>query len=98
MTGARIPVPPGFVVAVTGYSRFLEETRLIDKIRTLLDPLDQNNSVRLQEVFPEIKEAIISSKMPPRVAEAIKPAYGKLGRELVAVRSWQTSSMSAMRQ
>ena len=64
MTRARIPVPPGFVITVTGYSRFLEETRLIDKIRTLLGPLDPNDSVRLQEVSPEIKEAILNSKMP----------------------------------
>ena len=64
MTRARIPVPPGFVITVIGYSRFLEETRLIDKIRTLLGPLDPNDSVRLQEVSSEIKEAILNSKMP----------------------------------
>ena len=40
MTNANIPVPPGFIVTASAYFDFLQRSKLDDKIRNLLEPLD----------------------------------------------------------
>ena len=37
MTNANIPVPPGFIVTADAYFEFLRQTKIVDKIRELLD-------------------------------------------------------------
>ncbi|MCJ7769111.1 MAG: phosphoenolpyruvate synthase [Dehalococcoidales bacterium] len=91
MTRANIPVPPGFIVKVKAYNDFLKKTNITVKIRTLLKPLDPNNSKQLQRIAAEIKNIIMQSTMPPELAGQIKQAYIKLGRGLVAVRSSATA-------
>jgi len=44
MTKARIPVPPGFIVTANAYYDFLRKSKITDKIRSLLKPLDANFS------------------------------------------------------
>ncbi len=91
MTRANIPVPPGFIVTADAYYHFLEESKLIEKIRSLLSDLDADDSKRLQEIAAQIKGLIAGAPMPPEVATAIIEAYRKLGDGLVAVRSSATA-------
>ncbi len=91
MTKARIPVPPGFIVTVTAYFNFLQEAKLTDKIRSLLEPLDPDDSKKLQQGATEIKQMILNATMPPDIAMEIKEAYIKMGGGLVAVRSSATA-------
>src|SRR5689334_19531367 len=48
MTGVGLPVPPGFVVTVDAYARFLAHNQLAEKIRELLETLDVDDTSALQ--------------------------------------------------
>jgi len=97
MTRAQIPVPPGFIVTADAYFAFLEKAKLSTKIRSLLEPLDSNDSKQLQQVASQVKKIISDAPMPAEIANEIKAAYAKLltikpsGRGLVAVRSSATA-------
>jgi pyruvate,water dikinase len=91
MTGAQIPVPPGFIVTANAYFDFIKESKLIDKIRNLLEPLDPSDSRQLQQIADQTKQLILNATMPPKLASEIKQAYIKMGRGLVAVRSSATA-------
>ena len=56
MTKARIPVPPGFIVTANAYFDFLQKSKITDKIRSLLKPLDSNDSKQLQQISTEVKQ------------------------------------------
>ena len=91
MTQANIPVPPGFIVTSQAYYDFMEESKLVAKIKVLLNKLDSNNSRQLQETSKKIKQLITAATMPEDIKAAIKKAYAKLGQGLVAVRSSATA-------
>ncbi len=91
MTGAHLPVPPGFIVTAGAYYDFLKSSNIADKIGQLLKPLDPGNSKQLQQISARIKQLILSFAMPPTLAQEIKQSYIKLGRGLVAVRSSATA-------
>jgi pyruvate,water dikinase len=90
MTGANVPVPPGFIVTADAYFDFITKSGLGDQIKRLLANLDTNDSKKLQQASAEIEKMILAAKMPPALAREIKAAYAKLGRGLVAVRSSAT--------
>jgi pyruvate,water dikinase len=91
MTNAGIPVPPGFIVTATAYFDFVEKSGLYDKIKSLLDPVDVQDSKQLQETAEKVQTLIKNAKMPPETARAIEEAYVKMGKGLVAVRSSATA-------
>ena len=91
MTRANIPVPPGFIITAHAYFDFLQRTKITDKIRELLKPLDANDSKQLQQTAGKVKQVILNAAMPPEVAVEIKEAYVKMGKGLVAVRSSATA-------
>jgi len=91
MTNARIPVPPGFIVTSEAYYQFLKSSRIVDKMRALLEPLDPGDSKQLQSIAAEVKQLMLDVHMPQEIAEEIKKAYTKLGQGLVAVRSSATA-------
>jgi pyruvate,water dikinase len=91
MTSAGIPVPPGFVVTADAYFDFLKKSKLVDKIRHLLKPLDPSDSKQLQEIAAQVKQLILDTPMAAELAQEIEQAYIKMGRGLVAVRSSATA-------
>ncbi|MDD5037858.1 MAG: phosphoenolpyruvate synthase [Dehalococcoidales bacterium] len=91
MTNAGIPVPPGFIVTSDTYFDFIRQTKLMDKIRRLLEPLDSNDSKQLQKVAAQARDLILKAPMPQEIADEIKQAYKKMDRGLVAVRSSATA-------
>lgn len=91
MTNAQIPVPPGFIVTSDAYYEFMESSNIVNKLRSLLEPLDTGDSDRLQWVAAEVKQMIMDVAMPQGVADEIRKAYRKLGQGLVAVRSSATA-------
>ena len=91
MTNAQIPVPPGFIVTSQAYFNFLEQTKLMDKVRGLFRSVDLNDSKQLQKIAVQAKRIIQDAPMPPETAREIKEAYRKLGNGLVAVRSSATA-------
>lgn len=91
LTNAQIPVPFGFIVTSQTYFDFLEQTKIMDKIRALLQPVDINESKGLQQIAGRVRQVIEEAPMPAETAKEIKAAYLKMGGGLVAVRSSATA-------
>ena len=58
LTQAGIPVPPGFVVTAQTYEKFMLETGINDKVLSILDEIDINDTKALQAASEEIKAII----------------------------------------
>ncbi|KSW12328.1 phosphoenolpyruvate synthase [Pyrodictium occultum] len=93
LVSAGVPVPPGFVVTTEAYKKFIESTGLRDKIKSILENLDVNDTRALEEASRKIREMIMAAEMPREIAEVVKSYYIELGKRvgieepLVAVRS-----------
>lgn len=91
MTQAGIPVPPGFIVTAAVYFEFIEKSGIGPEIRALLEPLDVQDSKKLQSVAADVQELIENAEMPADIAAEVKKAYAEMGGGLVAVRSSATA-------
>ncbi|MCX6543305.1 MAG: PEP-utilizing enzyme [Acidobacteria bacterium] len=87
-----LPIPDGFAVSTDAFAAFLDHRRLGNDIRALqlnLEPEDPNG---LHEVSQQAQQRIMSSDLPPELAEAILAGYDQLSRTIgyeprVSVRS-----------
>lgn len=97
LTNAGIPVPPGFVITAETYRKFITKTGIADKINSMLEDLDINNTVELQQVAEEIKDLIINTEIPDELQRVIIEAYNALCIDvdiedvIVAIRSSATA-------
>ncbi|ADJ26092.1 phosphoenolpyruvate synthase [Dehalogenimonas lykanthroporepellens BL-DC-9] len=91
MTAANIPVPPGFIVTAHAYYEFIQSSGIQNKIKSLLENLDVEDSKALSNAASEVKKLIMGTPIPETLAIKIKEAYQKLGEGLVAVRSSATA-------
>ncbi|AAW40148.1 MULTISPECIES: phosphoenolpyruvate synthase [Dehalococcoides] len=91
MTGAGIPVPPGYIVTANAYFDFINSSNLRPSISKALESLDINDSKQLAVVANSVKEMIMATPLPTELASQIKAAYEKMGQGLVAVRSSATA-------
>ena len=96
MTGVGLPVPPGFVVTVAAYGRFLVHNQLAETIRQLLDTLDVDDTLALQRAAAAARELILNGAIPADVRSAVLTAYRELqgsdhNEPPVAVRSSATA-------
>jgi pyruvate,water dikinase len=92
MTGAGLPVPPGFVVTAQTYREFIERTGIDEELFAAVD-VDAEDSAALAEAEATAKELILETEMPEDVREDILGAYADLddGEAFVAVRSSATA-------
>lgn len=75
MYRAGFPVPPGFVVTADAYEYFLRESGLKDKIYSLLNSLDPEDTTKLEDISKKIQEMIEKAKMPEEIEKEIIEAY-----------------------
>lgn len=94
MTGAKIPVPPGFVVLSTAFDEFLKESDVNIEIDAMWDKLDIKNTDNLEENSGVIQELIIKEKFPKDLAKEVLKEFNSLGAKFVAVRSSATAEDS----
>jgi pyruvate,water dikinase len=96
MTRAGLPVPPGYVVTVDAYRRFLQASGIADEVAARLARLDVDDPAQLRDVSEALQALVRRAPMPDEVRQAIVSAYGELSRrrgverEFVAVRSSAT--------
>src|SRR5699024_6921248 len=95
MTGAGMPVPPGFVITTSAFNRFLD-TSLIRQIDELLTGINVDDVAVVDEISGKIRELILECPVPEEVREATRVAYERLQSQFaetvpVAVRSSATA-------
>ena len=108
MTQSKIPVPPGFVVLVDGFERFLEETDLGVEIDAVMNKIKHNDINSVERASVKIRDMIRDEKFPKDIGEEIKEEFFKLkkgsptlkkggqGGFYVAVRSSATAEDSSI--
>lgn len=100
MTGAGLPVPPGFALTTSAFRVSKEAARLDAQIAGLLNGLDTDNTAMVEERCAAIREHITTMPMDATVEEQLRQAYDELCQTSstsdvpVAVRSSATSEDS----
>lgn len=100
MTGAGLPVPPGFAVTTGGYRAAHDAADLDATLARLLHGLDTSNTDQVSAVCAQIRDVIVNMPLPGEVEMAIRSHYLELSNRCgvadlpVAVRSSATSEDS----
>jgi pyruvate,water dikinase len=94
LTGAGLPVPPGFVVTAETYRSFIEEAGIDEELFAAVD-VDPEDTAALRAAETKARELITETPLPEPVREEILDAYGAVGAAdesaFVAVRSSATA-------
>ncbi|RQH03390.1 phosphoenolpyruvate synthase [Natrarchaeobius oligotrophus] len=92
LTGAGLPVPPGFVVTAGTYRSFIEEAEIDDELFEVVD-VDADDSSALATAADRAQELILETPFPEDLREEILAAYHEVGdgEAFVAVRSSATA-------
>ncbi|AZH24651.1 phosphoenolpyruvate synthase [Haloplanus aerogenes] len=92
LTGAGLPVPPGFVVTAGTYRTFIEEAGIDEELFSAVD-VDSEDSEALEAAHERAHELIVETEVPENVREEILEAYRSMGdgKTFVAVRSSATA-------
>lgn len=100
MTGAGLPVPPGYAVTTAGYRAAHDAADLDATLARLLHGLDISDTAQVSTVCAEIRDVIRTMPLPADVEKQIRLDYEQLCRKCevdslpVAVRSSATSEDS----
>ena len=91
LTGAGLPVPPGFVVSAGTYRTFIEEAGIDEELFAAMD-VDPEDTAALKEASDTAHDLIMGTPLPESVREEIVAAYREVGPDaFVAVRSSATA-------
>ncbi|MFZ2719382.1 MAG: PEP/pyruvate-binding domain-containing protein, partial [Minisyncoccia bacterium] len=95
MTKAGIPVPPGFVILVGAFERFLAEADLNQEIEAILGGVKHEDIATIEHASEKIRALITEVDMPKDIAREIAEQFRALKAEYVAVRSSATAEDGA---
>jgi len=93
LTGAGLPVPPGYVITAGAYAQFCDGNGLRERIAARLDGIDVENTAVLEAAAAAVRQMVEAEPVPGWLSDRIAGAYAELGegREVpVAVRSSAT--------
>ena len=92
LTGAGLPVPPGFVVTAGTYRSFIEDSGIDEELFEVVD-VDVDDSGALADAADRAQELILETPFPEELREEILEAYHDVGdgEAFVAVRSSATA-------
>lgn len=91
MTQAGISVPPGFVVLVDSFEKFLHATDLVQEIDAILETVDHKEIHTVESASEKIQGLIKYAQTPESIKSAILKDFDELNTEFVAVRSSATA-------
>ncbi|MFP9191986.1 phosphoenolpyruvate synthase [Natronosalvus vescus] len=93
LTGAGLPVPPGFVVTAGTYRTFIEDAGIDEELFEVVD-VDVEDSKALASAADQAQAQILETPFPDDLREEILQAYREVGGDeeaFVAVRSSATA-------
>jgi len=82
MYNQKFPVPQAFVVTTDTFFRFLEEAKIKDEIRAILNKIDVDDTGDLRSKSDEIRKIITDAKMPDALEKEIIEAYDHFNVDL----------------
>ncbi|HEY0645785.1 MAG TPA: PEP/pyruvate-binding domain-containing protein [Nocardioides sp.] len=96
MTGAGMPVPPGFAVTTAAFDHFIDGSGLRQEIASCLAEIDPDDVASVDLASARIREAIESRDVPDDMHGVLRAAYDELMTRFadevpVAVRSSATA-------
>ena len=83
--------PKGFVITSEAFFKFIKDNTLMERIETIASEINENN---FQEKSKEIRNLILSGKMPEEVSSEIKENLDKISVQYVSIRSSAVSEDS----
>ncbi len=87
MYNSGFPVPPAFAVTTVAYDHFLGKTGVRQQIDQMLSKIDKNDTKALTEKAKEIRDLVISTKMPEDLEQEILEAYSHFNVDLDGMKS-----------
>lgn len=97
LTNFGLPVPPGFCVTASGYTKFIKYAELDEVVKFLMEAVDVENVDELTNASKEIQKKIKEKEFDPELKEEILSAYREFSENIgvkdpeVAVRSSATA-------
>jgi len=90
----KCPVPPGFVILVEAFDKFLEETDLVVEIASQVKKINYKDIKSVDEASKVIRDLIHDTPMPQNLEKEFLKEFRKLKTKYVAVRSSATAEDS----
>jgi pyruvate, water dikinase len=81
MYNAKFPVPPGFMITAQSFDFFLSERGLKEKISSVLNNLDREDTTSLDVASKNIRDMIEKENLPKELETQILEAYHILSSE-----------------
>lgn len=96
MAQAEMPVPPGFVVLVEAFDRFMEETDLGVEIVRIIKDINYKDINSVDKASNQIRDLFHDVAMPKDLKSKFLAEFKKLKLKYVAVRSSATAEDSSV--
>jgi len=96
MTQAKIQVPPGFVILVEAFDKFLEETDLVVEIASQIKQINFKDINSVDKASNVIRDLIHDASVPKDLEKDLLKEFKKLNSKYVAVRSSATAEDSSV--
>jgi len=96
MTGSKIPVPPGFIILVEAFDKFLEETDLVVEIASQIKQINFKDINSIDKASNVIRDLIHDASVPKDLEKDLLKEFKKLNAKYVAVRSSATAEDSSV--
>jgi pyruvate,water dikinase len=96
MTQAKIPVPPGFIILVEAFDKFLEETDLVVEIASQIKAMNFQDINSVDRASNVIRDLISDVQVPEDLQNILLKEFKKLNCKYVAVRSSATAEDSSI--
>ena len=85
MTKAKIPVPPGFVILVSAFNKFLKKTNIQKEIEAMWNRINFKDIESVEKNSKIIRDLILKEKMPEEIEFEILEEFKKLKRDKMSV-------------
>jgi len=96
MTQAKIQVPPGFIILVEAFDKFLEETDLVVEIASQIKQINFKDINSVDKASNVIRDLIHDASVPKDLEKVLLKEFKKLNAKYVAVRSSATAEDSSV--
>lgn len=74
----KFPVPNGFCITSEAFNIFVEENRIEEQIKRIIDEVDAENKERLNDASRKIQELILNGSLVGRIKSVVDDSYEKI--------------------